>query len=433
MSLNKALKKVLPEAEKFQTLHLRSPSIECHPLVTKQNSSNGVAPITVKAQHFFILFHKEKTIFGLEIYVYLTLRADGSSTDDGERMIFVSKADTTGHANCKVNYKDVTKVVIQYILSLDPNCYLQKIIPRRRDYDKIDATLITKKTSAIKALRILSNRDGSSGDSESRCQPQLYESYTCNPQLKTKLCLFTRPSPQYLFPESSKNPKKHVIDGERLLKWWLGILDDILLESFQMGTDARLRIPGEDTLSIKRYLRNVKYNWEVGDIFDEHDEGIAAFQIPLFPDDPKARFLRQLVEENRAHKTTLETFWIELQNRQEFKLSVTVSVIGIQGQTVSELLQQPSANDVILCPSKKQFNAIKRYVIGEKYDTTAGAIEAYSNVRDYLKIRLNHRMATIIGEQSADRGTENNGTVAKKTRLVATTLQPRKKPKRVNL
>ena len=37
------------------------------------------------------------------------------------------------------------------------------------------------------------------------------------------------------------------------------------------------------------------------------------------------------VEDNRIMKVTLDEFWMELQGRQEFKLSVVVSVVGIQG------------------------------------------------------------------------------------------------------
>ncbi|QLL33511.1 hypothetical protein HG536_0E04220 [Torulaspora globosa] len=429
MFLNEALKSVLPEGQEFETLHLRSPPIECHPLVTKQSSSSNDW-ITVKAQHFFILFHNGKTIFGLQIYVYINLKAAGSSTQDGERMIFISKADTTGHADCKVNYRGVTKVVIEYLLSLDPNSYLQKVIPKQRDYGKIEAILITKKTSSIRALRILSNRSVSSDSPEEKSQSQFYNSYRCKPGLKTKVCLFTRPAPQYLFPESSKNPKKRVIDGERLLRWWISILDDILHGTFQSGTEARLLIPGEDSTSIRRYLRDLKYGgWEVGDIFGTKDKDIAVYHVPLFPDDPKARFLRQLVEENRARKTTLETFWIELQNRQEFKLSVAVSVIGIQGLTAVESLQRPSPCDVVLS-SRKDFNALKRYVTGEKYDTVAGAAEAYSNVRDYLSIRCNQKMTIIVGQYATGCETRNLDFKSKKTGITANTLQPRKKAKK---
>lgn len=425
MSLNDALKSILPEGKEFETLHLRSPPIECHPLVTKQTLSSDDS-VTVKAQHLFILFHNGKTIYGLQIYVYINPKAADSSTQDDERVIFISKADTTGHADCKINYRGVTKVLIEYILSLDPNTYLEKVIPRQVDYGKIQDTLITKKTSSIKALRMLANRSVSSYSPE---QTQFYNSYHCRPGLNTKLCLFTRPAPQYLFPESSKNPKKRVIDGERLLQWWLSILDDILLETFQSGTKARLLIPGEDPTSIRRYLRNVKYSgWEEGDIFGAKGKDTAVYHIPLFPDDPKARFLRQLVEENRARKTTLETFWIELQNRQEFRLSVTVSVIGIQGLPAIESLRQPC--DAILTSSRREFNLLERYVTGEKYDTVAGAIEAYSNVRDYLSARRNQKMSTIVGQHTTACEPKSREFSSRRTGITANTLQPRKKAKK---
>lgn len=433
MSLNESLKGILPKGEEFETLHLRSPSIESHPLLAKQNSvSHEKASVTVKAQHFFTLFHKGKAIYGLEVYVFLTVGPPGSSMYHGERMVFVSKADTTGYADCRVNYRNVTKVLIQYLLSLNPNSYLENVIPRQRDYESIDPSLITKKTSPIKALRILSSRFKSTEIPTKSRATDLYNSYSCSPDLVTTLCLFTRPASQYLFPESSKNSKKHVVDGERLLKWWLSILDDILPQTFQAGTKARLRIPGEDSTRIRRYLRSLKYgDWDVGDVFGKKGNELAVFSIPLFPDDPKARFLRQLVAENRTNRTTVETFWIELQNRQEFKLSVTVSVIGIQGLVETKIVQNPSPSDVTIVTSRKDFNSIKRYVTGEKYDNVSGALEAYTNVRDYLAIRLHQKMPTVFGECPIDLGDRSTSTSSEKTRpIIATTLQPRKKPKK---
>lgn len=428
MSLEELLRAVLPKGKAFEALLLRNVPVETHPLVTAKRNTTEPSPLTVKTQHLFVLFYAGKVIFGLEIYVYLTLQSSVTSPlYDGERTIFISKADTTGYANCAVSYKKVTKVVIQYILSLDPNIYLLDVLPRSRDYSTIDSSLITKKTSPEKALRKLSDRLSKGTQSlEKPLYGAFNRSYHCARHIDTKLCLFTRPASQYLFAESSKNPEKHVVDGEQLLKWWIGILDEILLENFQDGTQAKIRIPGEDSTKVRRYLRNTQYgHWEAGDVFGTDDRDLAAFQIPLFPDDPKTRFLRQLAEENRLFETTSGTYWTELQERQEFKLSVIVSVIGLQGRLNKVSCDLTSSETLLKASSRKQFNCIKNYITGEEYNTVEGAIEAYTNVRDYLAIKLNDKLIKILGAYTPSREPKRVGHVE-----VATTLQIRKKPKK---
>lgn len=56
---------------------------------------------------------------------------------DAERLIFVSKADTNGYCNTRVSVRDITKIILEFILSIDPNYYLQKVKPAIRSYKKI--------------------------------------------------------------------------------------------------------------------------------------------------------------------------------------------------------------------------------------------------------------------------------------------------------
>lgn len=427
MDLKELLKAVLPKDEVFEVLNLRNVPIESHPLVTTKPDSKVRTSLTIKTQHIFVLFHQQRVIFGLEIYVYLTLNPTSSSIYNAERTIFISKADTTGYASCRVSYRDITKAVIRYLLSLDPNCYLRRVIPKERNYSCIDPSLITKNTSAEKALRILSNRlKNGTKISEERLKQQLTNSYQCSSDVVTKLCLFTRPAPQYLFPDSSKNEKKHVANGEKLLKWWIAILDELLVEDFRDDTEARIRIPGEDPLKVKRYIRSAKYDhWQPGDIFGSNGSDLAAFQLPLFPDDPKTRFLHQLAEEDRTSKANLDAFWTELQERQEFKLSVIVSVIGLKGYLAMAPSNLPSPVDQFEAPSRKQFRNVKNYITGEDYDREGGAIEAYQNVRDYMNIKFERALLKITGNRKLVREPKNIGRGE-----VVTTLQVRKRPKK---
>lgn len=424
MFLDEVLSEALPQAEVFDLLHLQSAPTETHPIITQKPDNDAAGPLTVKTQHFFVLFHNDKAVFGLDIYVYVTLIANAA-----ERMIFVSKADTNGYCDCKVSFKEVTKALIQYLLSIDPNYYLQKVIPRYPIYHDQNSNLITKNTSTVDALRILSRRyDEKDLPQIIPSKDQFFLSFSCSNSVMTKICLFTRPAPQYLFAESSKNPNKHVLDGEKLLKWWMGILDDLICEKFEKGTKARLQIPGEEPIRIKRYLRNMRYDgWLVGDIFGSQSNDLAAYTVPLFPDDPKSRFLHQLVQEDRIFTTTLNTFWTELQERQEFRLSVAVSVIGIEGHTVQLSQHIPQVNDVLFASSRREFKYIRSYITGEEYDTVEGAREAYSNVRDYLVSRLGQRMITIEGKCKPEHRITKQ---ERKSESIITILSVRKKPKK---
>ncbi|CCE65856.1 hypothetical protein TPHA_0N00750 [Tetrapisispora phaffii CBS 4417] len=401
MRLEKILSDCLPSDDRFEVLHLQSVPTENYPIVTKKLGQDNEL-ITVKTQHFFTLFQNSKTVFGLEIYVYITLikkaKLDtNNDVLDAERLIFISKADTTGYNNKRINIKLITKSIIHYLLSIDPNYYLQKVKPLKRNYVGKFSNYISKSTSTVKALKLLSKR-------KSAHQKQLYPPndlflhLKCEQNIVTKICLFTRPADQYLFADSSKNAKKHVLTGEGLLLWWISIMDDLLIEEYESGTEAKLNIPGEENVRIRKYFRNLKYSsWNIGDIFGGSANSLAVFNIPLFPDDPKSRFLHQLVEENRIYKTDMETFWIELQERQEFKAGITVSVIGISGHLRSISKNIPMDGEIIKTPSKSSFKHLKSYITGEEFDTEEGALESYSNIKEYVVSRMHKDLLTVSG------------------------------------
>ncbi|GAV29118.1 hypothetical protein PMKS-002598 [Pichia membranifaciens] len=145
----------------------------------------------------------------------------------------------------------------------------------------------------------------------------------------TRLVLFTRSEGQYLFPESMKNPGKHVLDGRALLKWWLKNVDSIA-ESWS-GCAKYLNILNSESRDIMRYFPST--NWKIGNVYDSegntHEPAI--YNIPLLPDDPKGRFLEHLVVEGRAKKVENEQYWQELAIRQEFSFGAVVGLIGISG------------------------------------------------------------------------------------------------------
>ena len=431
MSLNDYLSSVLPVNEQFEYLSLQSIPLETHAVVTANKDDKWIPKSTIKTQHFFSLFHQGKVFFSLEVYVYVTLWDEA----DAERLIFVSKADTNGYCDTRVSVKDITRILLEFILSIDPNYYLQRVKPATRPYKKMSTELINPASTPAETLRILARRLTQSGCTSlketmsSSFQQDFYLSFTCSREILTKICLFTRPASQYLFPDSSKNSKKHILNGEELLKWWGSILDRLLIECFQNDTQAKLRIPGEDPVRVRSYLREMKYPlWQVGDIFTSKEHSLAVYSIPLFPDDPKARFMHQLAEEDRLLKESLSSFWVELQERQEFKLSVTASVMGISGHSLTTPILYPSSADVIVPKSKKQFRAIKKYITGEEYDTEEGAIEAFLNISDFLLLRMARNLQSLTGKKEYRERNQRDPT-SNISSMAITTLKPRKKAK----
>ncbi|SCU96899.1 LANO_0E14642g1_1 [Lachancea nothofagi CBS 11611] len=430
--LQELLSHALPDTIEFELLHLQSPPRETHPIVLKRHQTTAVNNV-IKSQHFFVLCSNKKVFYALEIYVYVTVKL----SEVVDKLVFVSKADTNGYCDHNVSIKELTRVLLEYVLSIDPLHYLSKVLKLskpQRDYTKA----ITQHTTTRRALRILKNR-------VSICQRYtpptelLFSRFDrISPQWSCRLCLFTRSEPQYLFSESSQNPKKHVLPGNLLLKWWLSVVDQAITDKFDSFAHARIQIPGEETSVIDKYLRNCKSpNWEVGDIFNGEREDLAIFRLPVLPDDPKGRFLEQLVDEGRAKKVHLTDFWTELQIQQEFRLGATVSVIGVDGN-LKPFTSHPARDNEIISPgSKKLFNMIKCYITGEEYDTEEGAFDAYANITDFLRLRFNRTLTCIQGKKISKRVVSNllpssglnNQPLPFEAQTLSTTLV-RKRPKK---
>ncbi|CCH43128.1 Histone acetyltransferase [Wickerhamomyces ciferrii] len=400
MSLKESISRVLPKDKEYELFHFQSKPRETHPLVSQKSSSSIQSDQikTIKIEHFITLAHESLIFFGIELFIYITINHLENTT---EKLLFVSKADTNGQNVSNAKIGPITQVILNHIIQIPIDNYLQEIIPKNpiestETENTINSKTITKSTGTKEALKILLERHRGNYIKPQVIQPYKISNYP--KPIKTKISLFTRSEPQYLFPSSGENPKKHVLGGEGLLKWWLKILDSLILNTFQNDENLQLKlqIPAEDPKIIERYFKNLQNNnWKVGDIFNGNDKDLALYKIPLFPDDPKARFLEHLVVENRAKNVDLRQFWIELQARQEFRLGVTVSVIGIEGflKTVDN---HNDNNDSILL-SRRHFKKLKNYITGEDYSDTEGALESYKNIDNYLESQLDQSGMKIIG------------------------------------
>jgi regulator of Ty1 transposition protein 109 len=155
--------------------------------------------------------------------------------------------------------------------------------------------------------------------------------------------LFARSQPQYVFPFSSTNGKKHILDDTQLIKWWLRVISPL-------NGKGKVYIPGVDKYKIKSYFPDIG-DWECsppGGI-----EGFAKDFIPVFPDDPKARFLDDLKGDGQLSSTTLTQFWELMEHRQECSSGRLVGFISM------------------ICEEKKGIEKSDGVVVEEKMFTRA--------------------------------------------------------------
>ena len=136
--------------------------------------------------------------------------------------------------------------------------------------------------------------------------------------------LFARSQAQYIFPASATNGKKHVLDDTQLIKWWLRVLSPL-------NGRGKVYIPGVDKHKIKSYYPETG-NWECAAPGESETKGkdmLAKDVIPIFPDDPKARFLDDLKSDGQLSSTTLSQFWELMAHRQECSSGRLVGFISM--------------------------------------------------------------------------------------------------------
>ncbi|KAI1464480.1 histone acetylation protein-domain-containing protein [Daldinia caldariorum] len=300
------LAKVLPKDRKFTAYHLSTPPTIADPLCLPPAYNNTSSdskdrrpskPLKTYCEKHFLAIsigagkeeaHREKEILvlGLEIYIYTT----SFST-----IIFVSKADSTGYLNL-LNLPKGTPSPIREITS----CFLAFLVANRRRQSK---------------------------------------------QLVVNL--FARAQSQYLFAGSVKNNGKHILDDRGLVKWWCRVLNTLLegadYEDVRKPWESMhgyLVIPGLDNYETRAFLPRTSLatsNWTLNHPLEKispytndpdsfgtnvHPRSL----IPMYPDDPKARFVQEL-EESTAEKAkllngwktpkTLDQFWEMMAFRQE--------------------------------------------------------------------------------------------------------------------
>ncbi|GME86169.1 unnamed protein product [Ambrosiozyma monospora] len=271
------LKKVLPPSSKpYHFTNLQSTPRESSPSIHKPRAQTPTK--SIKVEHLLTLFHEQTPILALEVIVYITIPHDNSKI---EKLIYIAKADSTGLTpQLKVKVRDVIQVFMQWLYLYPVKSYLSDIkVKKDIDY----TSCITKPhdpfvSRAQRALHILAERakgDTEYGmpivtnvsDSKERTVPQ--ELIEDSSKHVTRLVMFTRAEPEYLFPNSKKNKHKHISSDSQLLKWWLKTVANTVVDTFESVTQRKLNILNSETAQIKRFFPDDK--WEVGDIYSNEN------------------------------------------------------------------------------------------------------------------------------------------------------------------
>ena len=160
----------------------------------------------------------------------------------------------------------------------------------------------------------------------------LLEPRLINPRVVVSL--FARSQNQYLFPGSSENPCKHILDDQQLIRWWCRLFDKALrLPRSDTTAIAHLLVPGCDKAETRAFFPSssraddpAEPKWANSypvDLLVTDSSLPPRHLVPRLPDDPKARFLEDLddgpVDEHGNWRSVkdLRQFWEFLSYRQE--------------------------------------------------------------------------------------------------------------------
>lgn len=245
-----------------------------------------------------------------------------------------------------------------------------------------------------------------------------------------RLSLFAKSQPQYIFPYSSQNPGKHILDDRALIRWWIRTVNK-LKDNLSTAGSCFFLIPGFEEPELKHYLP-INSNWKVGHPYSS--SALAKDQIPRFPDDPKSRFLDQMESEKELDTTTVESFWEQMAYRQEMSSGHVIGFISL------DLEHQHSCQSDPLDITEKKYNAIYASLQRQIYTTVE---DTENSTKLWLKVLYSsqavHSHYSISGERPQSQSREILAKSTSQTRKIVTeasattpqvnVLVPRKKVK----
>lgn len=363
-SLLSRLAEYLRKDKKFQLFNTNTTK-RCVPVIAKPRHSKPL--ISTKTVHFCILFDSLKTpLLAIEVFTYLSFYKTRV-----EKLVYVSKVDTTGLTISDINVAGFVTEYLKYIVGLSISTLLKDLKFTKnqtnvQNHAKSKEIFVSETHFRLSQLYEQArgnpaylNKSKKSVDAleyilELGIDPRVLN----EKKISTKIVLFTRSEKQYLFPGSVKNKGKHVLDGDSLLKWWLENVD--LIVNNWLPQNKFLNVLNLEDAEIRRFFPSP--DWKVGTVYDENGSWPAIYNIPLLPDDPKGRFLEHLVVEGRAKQVSLQRYWQELAIRQEFRFGATVGLIGVSGIITttgnlhSEIITSSSSNQFVELVTSKDYS-----------------------------------------------------------------------------
>lgn len=382
--LDSMLAKCLKSSQKYILFNFMTTK-QSVPIIYKPKKEKPI--LVTKTTHFSILFSEDKTpLLAVEVMTYCTFYKERI-----ERLIYVSKADSTGLPGTKdLNVGKFVTQYLKWISSIPIEVLISKLKFKNPDININQETDINNNdnNNEIKGHNIFF--------SETQYKLHLLEHHASGltddhilssnnslnmidylkllgmdlnllkkQNIVTKLVLFTRSEGQYLFPQSMKNKGKHILDGRSLLKWWLKNIDNLVND--WNNCEKFLNILNSENREIVRYFPSD--NWIVGNVYTKDNEiddtKLAIYNIPLLPDDPKGRFLEHLVVEGRSKKVKCKQYWQELAIRQEFSFGAIVGLIGVSGIVKEGHISNSNENFNILKP--KLFKYVIELITSKDY------------------------------------------------------------------
>lgn len=396
----------LPNSKHFKLWYCQTKPTKVKPLITTKKNIDSID--SYKIRHFFQLLDEDDLIvFGIEIFVYLQVYDQYV-----DEYIFISKCDTIGINESNFKVGSIISKILKYLINYNINQYK---IKKSRDI-KTPNLGMNHQTGYILDILLKRLKNQEIVEYKKTRNLNSIEYIKLPERVNIKLTLFTRASNQYLYPHSSKNRYKHLINGGQLLKWWIRVIDDTINQDW----NKTLLIPGGDT---SHYLLP---GWKNGHIFNQYPNLSAVYSIPLLPDDPKGRFLEHLVVENRYNKVNIEQFYFELGYRQEFRLGDIVGLIGCEASDVNQV-NLDNFNLISLKNYKLLINEIK--------STSCNNIQDLKNLVKVKIPEINNKFNSkinqydVVGKKNASQSTHKQSVPINKPVNNLTGLIKRKKVK----
>ncbi|ORX58871.1 hypothetical protein DM01DRAFT_1333489 [Hesseltinella vesiculosa] len=140
----------------------------------------------------------------------------------------------------------------------------------------------------------------------------------------TKIHVFARAQPQYLFAKSARHPDKHVLSDRQLVRWWHQVLTKVPAHK------RHWCVPGvDDPWTAQADVGLPRTNasstaWHYGHAYS--GTALAQDVIPRFPDDGKGRFLSSLADPD----LTVDDYWALLGFSEECGAGHLVGIFVVE-------------------------------------------------------------------------------------------------------